>query len=463
MKSILNEEKVYNFTELKRLIPQKIEQLILSDLLKTHNGIYRLAYRVPSVDLLAWLNHQSCSTKFYCSNRNGELETASLGMADCFQGSSLINITKTFHSIHNNTRLGDGDIHYYGGFCFHPQADEHPWNIFKVYQFFMPRFEFIQTHQETYFAVHFTKKNRGKRFLKKILEDFTSILFHYPELPKTVPPLSQRKDVPSSKEWLKQVRKIIHKIRKGHLEKVVLARKSEFLFERSPNPLTLMQLLKEAASLNCFHFCFQPQKDYVFLGASPERLYKRKGRDIESEAIAGTRPRGGTPSEDQQLTKDLLDSPKDYREHRFVVEAIRSAFEKVCESFSCQDQAELLQLESGQHLITRFKGKLKKNISDLDLLKILSPTPAVAGSPTAKALREIQKREAFNRGWYAAPVGYLAKDQAEFIVAIRSGLLHKNKLDLYAGAGIVKESDPEEEWQEIENKISSFLKITQQI
>ena len=124
------------------------------------------------------------------------------------------------------------------------------------------------------------------------------------------------------------------------------------------------------------------------------------------------------------------------------------------------EEPELLKLERKQHLISRISASVLPGVANAQLLQALHPTPAVGGMPRDKALEWIQTLEPFARGWYAAPVGWLGVDACEFAVAIRSGLVAGNEVSVYSGAGIVQGSDPEAEWQEIENKISDFVKVT---
>jgi len=294
----------------------------------------------------------------------------------------------------------------------------------------------------------------------QLLKELKELTFEPTALPKDMPVITKRQDFPDKSDWLSKAQELISGFHLGHLEKVVLARQSVLSFQTPLNPWVLMHHLREASSANCFHFCFQPQDGSVFLGASPERLYKRKGRQIQSEAIAGTRPRGETAAEDQRFRQELLNSRKDFAEHQYVVQGIAQSLQSMWTQLEIEEPT-LLPLNGGQHLIARLEGTLKESITDRDLLKALPPTPAVAGWPVEASLREIRTHEPFRRGWYAAPVGYLAAQQAEFIVAIRSGLIHDNRLFIYAGAGLVKDSLPQAEWEEIEYKLQGFLNIVQ--
>ena len=200
-----------------------------------------------------------------------------------------------------------------------------------------------------------------------------------------------------------------------------------------------------------YHFAFEFQ-GVVFLGASPERLYKRQGRAIISEALAGTKPMGVD-------AKVLLNSPKDRHEHQLVVDVIAGDLGPLCGRLAYQHRPHIRTLSNGYHLATGFQGYLKDGVKDEDILQSLHPTPAVGGFPKNFALNFIHTREPFGRGWYAGPLGYVGLDRAEFVVGIRSGLVKGKRLSVFAGAGIVRGSNPADEWQEIENKISNFIKI----
>ena len=208
-----------------------------------------------------------------------------------------------------------------------------------------------------------------------------------------------------------------------------------------------------------YHFCFQINSTTAFIGTSPERLYYRHDRLLKTEAIAGTRHRGASIQSDMLLSEELQSSPKDIREHQLVVENLQSILSQLCESVKIDRTAAILKLNKVQHLYTQCQGILTPDVTDADILPQLHPTPAVGGVPRTPALKLIQELEPFERGWYAAPVGWVGADDAEFAVAIRSGLIDRDRLLLFAGAGIVTGSQSEEEWIEIENKIRHFTDL----
>ena len=119
----------------------------------------------------------------------------------------------------------------------------------------------------------------------------------------------------------------------------------------------------------------------------------------------------------------------------------------------------VVKASSAHHLITRFQGTLKDAIDDAQILTLLHPTPAVGGMPRAQALKAIAELEPFARGWYAGPIGYIGYDSVDFAVALRCALIRGRRVNLYAGAGIVKGSTADGEWREIEQKKSIFLNL----
>ena len=155
----------------------------------------------------------------------------------------------------------------------------------------------------------------------------------------------------------------------------------------------------------------------------------------------------------------MLSNEKELREHRFVLRMLREHFQRYCSSSREAEAPELLRLRHCQHLYTRMEGLLNDSECDAALLGALHPTPAVGGTPRDRALAWIQAEEPFDRGIYAAPVGWVDYDGCDFCVAIRSGLVQDNQLIVYTGTGIVPGSLPAGEWAEIEQKMGDFLDI----
>ncbi|HLU12099.1 MAG TPA: chorismate-binding protein, partial [Oceanobacillus sp.] len=165
-----------------------------------------------------------------------------------------------------------------------------------------------------------------------------------------------------------------------------------------------------------------------------------------------------TPEEDDALAQEMLDSPKDRQEHAFVVSAVRERVRPYAKTMDVPDQPQIYRLQNIQHLYTPVRAELETHFDVLDLVGELHPTPALGGSPRRAALEAIDQLETEERGWYAAPVGWVdANGDGVFAVAIRSAVSAGNRARLYAGVGVVAESDPDKEWEETGWKFKPLL------
>jgi menaquinone-specific isochorismate synthase len=265
-----------------------------------------------------------------------------------------------------------------------------------------------------------------------------------------------RADIPNRTAWNANVEACLRAFADGEAEKVVLARQSDFVAEDPVRPLSLLKAIS-LGTPNSYHYCFQPEDRVAFVGASPERLYRRTAERIESEALAGTRPRGASPEEDARLGEELLANDKEQREHALVSSSIRGVLQRLCDDLH-EATPQLLRLGHYQHLLTPLHARLR-GAGDWALLRELHPTPAVGGVPREAAIARIRELEGFDRGWYTGPIGWLGRDGAEFAVAIRSALVHGATVSVYTGAGVVPGSNPDAEWRELENKLADFRSV----
>jgi isochorismate synthase len=254
-----------------------------------------------------------------------------------------------------------------------------------------------------------------------------------------------RDSLPPS-EWREMVARAVDDIRAGGLEKVVLARAVECSAQRDMDVFELLQLLR-GAHRSSFVFGYW-RGESAFVGASPERLVRLDGRDVRASSLAGTARRGATPEEDEVLAEELMSSAKDQAEHATVRESLRGKLAEVCDEVIAADTPALLTLPHVHHLHTGVTGKLRGGNSLLDLVGRLHPTPAVGGTPRDKALEFIHAHERLDRGWYAAPIGWVGREHGEFAVALRSGVITGSEATLFAGCGIVADSHPERELEE---------------
>jgi menaquinone-specific isochorismate synthase len=424
--------------------------------------IARIEIPTASIDPLAWLSVQSESILTYWADRDGDLTMAGVGSADAIWGDRPCNYRSILARMRSRlSPLADG-VRYYGGTAFQPSAPPTGyWQAFGNYCFLVPRFELIKTPQRTLFAINFIVGATldPLDLLTSMLAELDCLEFpskYFPPAP--LPLVIDRTDTPDFYQWQRNIDLALDRAAKLNIHKIVLARRSIFNFESPLHPQQLLRVL-QPQNPHSYHFCFQLAPHLAFVGTSPERLYSRSDRAIATEAIAGTRQRGTSASLDLALAKDLQNSDKDVREHQFVVEAIAAILNRVCDRVSIDRSTPVLKLNKVQHLYCHFSGTLHPEISDGDLLSLLHPTPAVGGLPIAPALASIRSLETFDRGWYAAPVGWVGYDCSEFVVAIRSGAIDRSRLLLFAGAGIVPGSQAELEWAEIETKISHFTDL----
>lgn len=261
-----------------------------------------------------------------------------------------------------------------------------------------------------------------------------------------------------------QVALALEAIADGALEKVVLARSLTVDHDGSFDVTAFLERLRSLYP-TCALIAIG-RGDDTFLAATPETLVRVRGDRVETAALAGSAPRGRTPEEDRTLGAALLGSSKERAEHAHVVDAIRGALAPRCESLRVPDEPGLRRLFGIQHLETNIEGRLGAAGGDvLALVAALHPTPAVGGVPRAAAQAWLQRHEGLDRGWYAAPVGWLdAAGGGDFRVALRSGLIRNgvrrdggSRARLFAGAGLVEGSVPEQELAETRIKLRALL------
>ena len=417
--------------------------------------IVRLTVPAGRIDPFRWLSEQEMFPKVYWSGREDRAGVAAVGVADLREAGvseGAGSLSKLLAALPDS---GVSGARYYGGARFDPlgKPDEE-WAAFSAYRFVLPRFELHAGETETTLVCNLVLP-KDTAYASKIVQDIEDLSFPEGTSRSLLPTPVLREDSPDLKGWRENVERALGAFSEGRLGKVVLARRAEFGFDRDLDPTLLLESLK-AATPDCFHFYAEPEDGTAFLGASPERLFRREGRLVESEAVAGTRPRGASSADDEGLRDDLLHSAKDRVEHTYVSKGIREALGPLCEELEIEDNVSEMKLARGMHLRSKVRGTLRDGVTDAGLLDAMHPTPAVGGYPRGEALERISALEPFDRGWYAGTVGWIGSDASDFAVGIRSGLVRGKTLALFSGAGIVAGSVPDEEWAEIEQKIGDF-------
>lgn len=266
--------------------------------------------------------------------------------------------------------------------------------------------------------------------------------------------------------YLELVSRGIAAVDRSELDKVVCARM--LVLGPGPGPVAVLDALRRR-NPNCAVFAFTAGAA-TFLGATPEELAVLDGHRLGTSAVAGTAPRGADDAEDARLADQLLASAKERAEHRFVVEAVTAGLEGLGLVDPTPTEPEILALANLQHLRTPITSRVRQRssgVNDMDVLRVagvLHPTPATGGAPLDSALAFIETHEVFDRGWYAAPVGWCDLDgNGELRVALRSMLAADDGLRLFAGAGVVAGSAPEGELAETSVKLRALLDVLEDL
>lgn len=269
---------------------------------------------------------------------------------------------------------------------------------------------------------------------------------------------------PEPETYAAAVREAARRIRAGALRKVVLARTVLVAAERALDPKQLLWRLR-AVDPDCTIFAApelvpdRPEPVGELVGATPELLVAKRGAEVRAVPLAGSAPRFGDPEDDAASAAALLASPKDREEHALVVEDVAAALAPLCEELHHPHEPEPLGTANVWHLSTPFRGRLRPTVASvLDLVAALHPTAAVGGSPRAAAHAALADLEEIDRGWYAGPVGWVdAEGDGEWVIALRCAELTGTTARVFAGAGIVADSDPEAELEETERKFRALL------
>ncbi|MCA9508588.1 MAG: isochorismate synthase [Myxococcales bacterium] len=413
----------------------------------------------------------ACEQEFFCmggigriyfKSRDSELEWWGLGACESIFQSHVDDESALSQVVKKKSHLND-DLIYFGGIRFDKNRSiSSEWHDFRCEFFVLPML--LMKHSAEGFRLSLNYRLGGlpsKVWLdhaqtilmaimnnKVVLEsiDYSFNDYVYPSFDSYKTIIEQALSLLMSNE---------------HYKKVVIGRCTRRTFSKSFDPLHIFLRLKEVP--HAFLFMFDNGFGSTFLGATPELLYRRIGQNFETESLAGTRPRSKYEQEDELLRKELFASHKDKSEHFFVSKHIEDRMREFGISDLFTSKLEILSLPFVQHLRRRYHGRIDEKLSDDKIIEALHPTPAVCGLNAHEAKLFIRDNEGFDRGFFASPIGYIAKNSAEFAVAIRSALYKDAQLYIYAASGIVPGSQAEQEWEEIENKQKNILCVFEEL
>ncbi|WP_052285089.1 isochorismate synthase MenF [Kluyvera genomosp. 1] len=388
-------------------------------------------------DPLAWLSAQPVWPQFYWQQRSGREEIAALGAVKTF--SSLVQANAFLATQERD------DIRLCGVNAFDPQHG----------MLFLPRLVWRREAGRATLRLYLWSDTSLRQDAERARESLAALCADHAS---TTLNLQQEDEThrPDKAGWCQLINQATEAISRGEFSKVVLARATNLIFTHAPNAGALMAASRRV-NFSCYHFYMAFDAERAFLGSSPERLWRRRGYQLDTEALAGTVAGHDDDATARRLGDWLMADDKNQRENGLVVDDICQRLQGMTQTLDVLP-AEIVRLRKVQHLRRRIQAELNTP-DDTRCLLQLQPTAAVAGLPRAAALAFIEREEPFTREWYAGSAGILSRRQSEFCVTLRSAMVEGNRLRLYAGAGIVEGSDPEQEWQEIENKAAGLRSL----
>lgn len=265
--------------------------------------------------------------------------------------------------------------------------------------------------------------------------------------------------MPDARHFQSAVRAALRCVRQGDIRKVVLSRLLDVDVAQPVDCSAVMHNLR-VQNPHAYHFSLLLPEGGVLVGASPELLIRKNARRIWSNPLAGSICRHQDPQHDKLQCQQLLDSHKDQREHRMVVDDIARHLRPLCRQLITPSTPSLLATNTLWHLSSPIEGELcQTDNSVMQLACLLHPTPAMCGTPTAAARQLIAELEPYDRGLFSGIVGWSDEyGDGEWAIIIRSAIIRQQQVRFFAGAGIVEGSDAQKEWEEIAGKLGTMLR-----
>ncbi|MCB0869666.1 MAG: isochorismate synthase [Solirubrobacterales bacterium] len=349
-----------------------------------------------------------------------------------------------------------------GGFSFHEDQGSDPaWSSFGPAAMVLPELALQSSEAGTFITLNLMAGagREAASLIEAALGRVGSLV--HPELPMidphpTVTPSIE--SVRSPQDYEHSVARAVERIRAGEIEKVVLAREVVVRAGSAHDPAAIFGALRIGFP-SCFNFCVGTG-EAAFIGASPELLVRCSGRGVATVGLAGSTRRSSDPAVDDHLAQQLLGSEKDRGEQEVVVKRIVKSLSRISVWVEAADEPEIIKVANIQHLGTPVYAQLSQPRTAIELAGLLHPTPAVGGEPWKKARKVMAEVEGMDRGWYAGPVGWMdGSGDGEFCVALRSALIRDREAHLFAGVGVVADSDPAAELAETEIKLGALLPL----
>lgn len=363
--------------------------------------------------------------------------------------------------IHNPYDVAGTGVLALGGMTFDPKKEQTSlWKNYGQSLFVVPTYTVVE-HEDTYYFTytHAVDKDSLKNDVSQRFSNAEEQMNEWAQnVDDPVRVEIVNKEEIGTEKWLEDVKQAITYINENKANKIVLAREMRIQLNRQAAVGQMLRKLHQLQT-NCFIYAFE-RGDDCFIGATPERLVRIDGDKLLSTCLAGTAPRGRTERTDEEIRTGLLHDAKNLEEHAYVVQMITDAITPYCTDIKTANEPVVRPLKNVQHLYTPVTATVKEGYHLFDFVEQLHPTPALGGVPNDIALAFIREHELLDRGWYGAPIGWLDSNQhGEFAVGIRSALVQKDAVSLFAGCGIMKDSDPLEEFEETSIKFLPILSV----
>jgi salicylate biosynthesis isochorismate synthase/menaquinone-specific isochorismate synthase len=372
------------------------------------------------------------------------------------------SVARTWRSLAGGAIADDAALVAVGGFAFSPDGGKAPhWAGFAPAALVVPEVALSRrAGKVTLTVAALASPDDTAEDLLRGIETRVAELRQLP-LPLLDPAPAERALIAATappEHYEDAVARAVERIRAGDFEKIVLAREVVVHAPVAHDAGAVFDVLRQAFS-SCYVFC-AGIGDAAFIAASPELLARREGLRASSVALAGSTRRSADPGVDAHLGEQLLRSDKDREEQVIVTRRIMRTLSDHAVWVTAADEPAIVKVANIQHLATPIRAQLAEPMSAIELAGLLHPTPAVGGEPHAVAAPLIPALEGLDRGWYAGPVGWTdATEDGEFCVALRCALLRGREARLYAGVGVVRDSDPAAELAETEVKLEALLPV----
>lgn len=430
----------------------------------------------PGLNFGTFLRLGAGNARFFWQEPNAGLALAGFGIAaevKAWGGQRFRQVERRAKTLFRSAWL-DEDVPegvgpcLLGGFAFRDDfVPDNTWSVFHPAHFILPHLQLTRLGDDNWLSINvLLPAEANLRSEREHLREALALRYRWmlqvSQNPDASPAHSTNPVVDLSypmslAAWTEMIESALEGMRTGDFQKVVLARMCEIRCQSLIDIETALETLGENYP-GCYRFLFEPQPRHAFFGATPELLAAVQGENLSSMALAGSIRRGKSPEEDAWLEKEILQDKKERLEHALVVDELRQRLADHCKVLDIANQPEVLKLGNIQHLYTPVKGKMSHPRGILPEIERLHPTPALGGMPRNAAMRFIRQAEPVTRGWYAAPVGWInARMDGVFGVAIRSAVTQNERAWLYAGAGIVSDSEASKEWDETALKFRPAL------